>query len=174
MTVVPARVKEFLTAYGRGFQNFDQVLDSADERMQSRIRPARRMRERVVTIISSGKDRQLVMRRAAELEAEGNIVFSYLFCETPTGAFCSDEMIGAFAAISGHVEELNTANSQKSSFVFEESDAVRRLTAGQDLVTVVSYDDLAAIAHQLAGHSTGLAIELASVNACRYIVSAEN
>jgi hypothetical protein len=175
VTVVSARVKEFLVAYGWGFRNFEQVLDSADARMQVRIQPARQLsRDRLVTIISSGKDRELVRRRAAELEAEGNVVFSYLFCETPTGGFCSDETIGAFAAISGHVEELNTANSQKSSFVFEEADAVRRLTAGQDLVTVVSYDDLAAAAKQFAAYSKGLAIELASVNACRYVVSSEN
>jgi hypothetical protein len=159
--VRPVRVKQFVYRYSLGYRNPEGVFQLADSRMQRQIERAKSAgRDRVVTIISAGKDRELVLRRTEKLESDGYVVLSYLFCETPTGQFCSDVMIGAFAGISGHVMELNTANAQQSSFVFEEIDAVRRLMAGQELVTIISYEELAGAARQTAG---SLATAAASV-----------
>lgn len=144
ITIKPRRVQQFQRNYGRGFTNPEPAFARADPRMQAKIQRARSAsRNRVVTVISSGKDRDLLLRYVNSLESDGFEVLSYLLCETSAGRFCSDELIGAFASISGHVVELKTPNSLGSSLVFEEEDAYRRLMAGQALVTIVATEDLA-------------------------------
>jgi len=170
ITYVSLRVKQFLYRYSLGYRNPEVVLAAAGPRMQPTVDLIHRTsRELIVTIISSGKDqdRDLLLRRTAELEAKGYLVLSYLFCETPAGRLCSDEMVGAFAGVSGHILEIRTANSQESSFVFEEADAVRRLMAGQELVTVISSEDLARAAKQTVE-------SLATVIARNYLVESQN